>query len=150
MSTHPQIRFFFETATSSLKRRTALKAFIQQLLKKEKRTLDTLNYIFCSDEYLLNINKTYLKHDYYTDIITFDLSDDFSQSAEIYISLDRVKDNAAKTNHSLENELHRVIFHGALHLCGYQDKTAKDKQIMRAMEDKYLRHYFVPRGTKGL
>ena len=97
-----------------------------------------MDYIFCSDEYLLHINQTYLQHDYYTDIITFELSDTRETEAEIYISLDRVKDNAAQFGEPYQKEILRVIFHGALHLCGYKDKSAVEAALMRKMEDKYL------------
>ena len=111
-----------------------------------------LTYVFCSDEDLLEINRTYLKHDYFTDIITFDLS--FTKKeiiGEIYISVDRVRENAGRFNSTLRKELHRVIFHGALHLCGYRDKNLQEQKVMRAKEDEYLKLYFsnsrVPRGT---
>ena len=105
--------------------------------------LDALRYIFCSDKYLLEINRQYLNHDYYTDIITFNLSNHpEAVQGEIYISIDRVKDNARQFNASFTQELHRVIFHGALHLCGYKDKTAKEEKLMREKEDQYLALYF--------
>lgn len=138
----PAIQFhFLEAAT--LRQRTDLKAFIHTLFKQEKKKLGSLSYIFCSDEYLLGINKQYLNHHFYTDIITFDLSASPSLiEGEIYISVDRVKDNAQNFNASLKQELHRVIFHGALHLCGYKDKTPREEALMRKMEDKYLSLYF--------
>jgi rRNA maturation RNase YbeY len=102
-----------------------------------------LNYIFSSDKTLLNINRRYLKHDYYTDIITFDLSENSRQIiGEIYISVERVKDNAEKLRLSMVSELHRVIFHGALHLCGYNDKMKADMEKMRDREQHYLGKYF--------
>jgi probable rRNA maturation factor len=102
-----------------------------------------LNYIFCTDEYLLQVNRDFLQHDYYTDIITFDLSDTSKRvSGEIYISVDRVKDNALTQGVSFTEELHRVIFHGALHLCGYKDKKPAEVKAMRSAEDKYLELYF--------
>ena len=103
-----------------------------------------MNYIFCSDEYLLEVNNNFLQHDFYTDIITFDLS--LSKTSptigEIYISVDRVKENAITHKTSFELELHRVIFHGALHLCGYKDKTKKDALLMRDKEEDCLSMYF--------
>ena len=127
----------------SLTNRTDLKTFIIGLFKREKKKVGELSFVFCSDAYLLEINKQYLKHDYYTDIITFDLSQIPGMiSGEIYISVDRVRDNAQNFNVSFKEELHRVIFHGALHLCGYRDKTAKEEALMRKMEDKYLKLYF--------
>ena len=140
---HPTVNFHFLKGSHSLSDRTRLKAFITSLFKKEGRKLDDIRYVFCSDDYLLEINRQYLKHDYYTDIITFGLSDPGQAiNAEIYISVDRVKDNALQFKTSLKRELHRVIFHGALHLCGYKDKRKEDQQVMRKMEDKYLVQYF--------
>jgi rRNA maturation RNase YbeY len=140
--TIPTIQFNFLTA-ANLKDRTRLKKFIGKMIKKEGRQLAELQYIFCSDAYLLGINQEYLKHDFFTDIITFDLAEKGqSINAEIYISVDRVRDNAANYNSSFRKELHRVIFHGALHLCGYKDKKPKDARLMRQMEDKWLNEYF--------
>ncbi|HVU85535.1 MAG TPA: rRNA maturation RNase YbeY, partial [Puia sp.] len=128
---------------TSFSQRGHLKSFISTLFKKEGKKLDEISYIFCSDDYLLEINRQYLKHDYYTDIITFGLSEPGQPiNAEIYISVDRIKDNAREFKTSFKRELHRVIFHGALHLCGYKDKKKEDQQVMRKMEDKYLTQYF--------
>lgn len=141
-STSPDIFFnFLEEVT--LRERARLKEFLPSLFKREKKQLMEIRYIFCSDDYLLDINKQYLKHDYYTDIITFDLSEPGQPiNAEIYISVDRVRDNARNFHTSLKRELHRVIFHGALHLCGYKDKSQEEERIMRQKEDKYLEIYF--------
>ena len=137
------IQFFFLRHNISLTKRTALKQFIHTIFKSERKLLSNLTYIFCSDDYLLEINKSHLQHNYYTDIITFDLSDTPSKIVgEIYISTDRVRDNAATLGVSIKEELHRVIFHGALHLCGYKDKTIKHAKEMRAAEDKCLNVYF--------
>lgn len=139
------IQFHFIEKGISISDRTALKSFIELLFRKEKKKLDHCNYIFCSDDYLLEINKQYLKHDFYTDIVTFDLSEPGHPiNAEIYISVDRVRDNAKQFKTSLKREIHRVIFHGALHLCGYKDKTKQEGLIMRSMEDKYLDLYLPP------
>jgi len=100
-----------------------------------------LNYIFCSDEYLLDINKKFLKHDYLTDIITFDLSEQNGVTGEVYISLDRVRDNAKTFDSTFSDECLRVIIHGALHLCGYKDKNKIDKKEMRKKENFYLNIY---------
>jgi probable rRNA maturation factor len=136
--TIPIIQFNFLEPVS-LKERTRLKKFLLNLFKKEKEKFAELQYIFCSDEYLLAINKQYLSHDYYTDIITFTLSTkDQPINAEIYISVDRVRENAHEFGSSFKKELHRVIFHGALHLCGYQDKSPGQSRKMREMEEKYL------------
>lgn len=136
-----EIQFHFLQPCSAFTNRTAIKDFLRFLFKKEKTALQSLNYIFCSDDYLLEINKKYLKHDYYTDIITFDLSEGPAITGEIYISLDRVRDNAKQFNTSFKQELHRVIFHGALHLCGYKDKTKTEVALMRDKEQQYLALY---------
>ena len=127
----------------SLKQRKPLKLFINHLFKIERKKLQALDIIFCSDEYLLEINKQHLQHNFYTDIITFDLSDSPTSSmiGELYISIDRVRDNATVLNISFTTELLRVIFHGALHLCGYNDKKLSDTKIIRKKEDDYLKSY---------
>lgn len=140
--TSGRIFFFLEQKGFSLSDRTRLKAFIEQLFRKEKRRLETLNYIFVSDKRLLDINQQYLHHDYFTDIITFDLSEGPATMGEVYISIDRVRDNARLMKTSFRSELHRVIFHGALHLCGYSDKNKKEIEIMRKKEDYYIGQYF--------
>jgi rRNA maturation RNase YbeY len=119
------------------KRKT--KDFIERIFTEERKQLEQLRYIFCSDNYLLNINKTFLKHDYFTDIITFDLSEGFVKIVgEIYVSIDRVRDNANSHGTNVTEELLRVLFHGALHLCGYKDKKKREITIMREKEDYYL------------
>jgi probable rRNA maturation factor len=129
---------------SKLTQRKVLKTFIPTIFLKEKCSLQQLSIIFCTDEYLLEINKEALRHNYYTDIITFDLSDTDSNSieGELYISIDRVKDNAINFKVTYMEELHRVIFHGILHLCGYKDKSKSDIAIMRKKESYYLSQYF--------
>ena len=112
------------------------------MFKNENISLSELNYIFCSDEYLLQINKDHLNHDYYTDIITFSLEEKGEPViGEIYISIDRIKDNAISQKANLLNETLRVLFHGCLHLCGYLDKKSKDIKIMREKEDYYINKY---------
>ena len=139
-----EVNFFYLEPVSILKQRTQLKTFLQKTAKRSGRPIDTLNIIFCSDEYLLSINQQFLEHDYFTDIITFDLSESKNGAinAEIYISYDRVKDNAKQMKTPISKELHRVIFHGLLHLLGYKDKLKKDEILMRQMEDKLLTKYF--------
>ena len=100
-----------------------------------------LHYIFCPDDYLLNINQQFLHHNYYTDIISFDLSGNKGLSGEIYISIDRLIENAEKYKTPYSNELYRLVFHGALDLCGYKDKTIREKKLMRDKEDFYLMLY---------
>lgn len=142
MASESKVCFFFEQGGFALSNRTGLKKFIRTLFTREKRKLGNINYIFCSDKKLLEINQQFLKHDYYTDIITFDLSADSSVVAEVYISIDRVRDNAKILGVSFKQELHRVIFHGALHLCGYSDKRPAEKALMRKKEDFYLQKLF--------
>lgn len=135
-------RCFFFQAPDLLRKREELKLFIERIFKLEGRSLESLNFIFCSDEELLQINRSYLNHDYYTDIITFELSGKKEAVVgEIYISIDRVRDNASTHGSSNSQELHRVIFHGVLHLCGYKDKSPADIKKMRAREDHYLKKY---------
>lgn len=137
-----KVYFFFLTHTFSLRNRNFLKKFIESIFKKEGKNLYQINYIFCSDKELLSMNKKYLGRNYYTDIITFDLSKNRSEiSAEAYISIDRVKKNSLHLGISLKSELYRVIFHGALHLCGYNDKNKKDMFRMRKKENYYLSTY---------
>lgn len=135
---------FFNKAdkSTSLSHRTELKAFLEKQLRKEGISIEALQYVFCSDDYLLDINKQFLNHNYYTDIISFDLSEKKGQLiGDIYISIDRVKENAKNQGNVYMHELLRVIFHGALHFCGYKDKKPADVKLMRAMEDKWLRAY---------
>lgn len=136
------IHFFFEKSGVSLRNRRQLKEYIQSIFKKEKKKIPHINFIFVSDKRLLEINRQYLSHDFYTDIITFDLTTQLTAQAEIYISIDRVRENAKKLGVSFKSELHRVIFHGALHLCGYKDKTRDQQKKMREKEDSYLESYF--------
>lgn len=136
------IHFFFPLKTN-LTSRTKLKVFLEGIFRKEGKVLDNLNYVFCSDKELLRINRDYLGHDYYTDIITFDLSgNNRPTTAEIYISVERVKENARQLGVPFKEELHRVIFHGVLHLCGYDDKNENMSRVMRERENFYLNQYF--------
>jgi probable rRNA maturation factor len=137
------VNFFF-LQQAYLPNRTAFKKQIAAIFKTEKKALESISIIFCSDEYLLQINQTHLQHNYYTDIITFDLSPTKKAPtvAELYISVDRVKDNAKQLGKTFTNEMHRVIFHGCLHLCGYKDKTPGDIKLMRNKEDYFISEYF--------
>jgi len=113
--------------------------WLKQVIKKENGVLGNIQYVFCSDEYLLDVNLKYLHHDYFTDIITFPFSeDDKIISGEIYISIDRVRENAKKNNVLFVQELARVIVHGVLHLLGYEDYSSEQKKEMRQKEDYYL------------
>ena len=135
----PAINFFEEDITYQLKHKTQVRRWITETIRAEGYQLKELNYIFCSDVYLLQINRQYLNHDTYTDIITFDNSEEEgSIVGDIFISIDRIRENAAKFNVTESDELHRVIIHGALHLLGYGDKKPDDKQKMTEKEDFYL------------
>ena len=138
-----KVHFFSPDIRSNLKNTVNLKLFIESIFRKERRKLSSITYIFCSDKTVLEINKEYLNHDFYTDVITFNLSpNNKTISAEVYISVERVRDNAKKLGVSIKSELHRVLFHAALHLCGYNDKKKKDIEIMRKKEDSLLFKYF--------
>lgn len=139
----PIIQFFNEDAKlpAALKKST-LKQSLIEISETHNASINRLQYIFCSDEYLLTINQQYLNHDFYTDIITFPYHEGTEIEGEIYISLDRVKDNALKQKVSYENELFRVIAHGLLHLIGFSDKSPKKKQVMRAEEDKAIAVFY--------
>lgn len=137
------IQFTAHEVTVKIRNKTKLKTFLKALFQKNGQGLQGLHYVFCSDTYLLEMNQQFLQHDTYTDIITFELSGDPDVTeGEIYISIDRVRENAQKFGVSEEQELHRVIFHGALHLCGYKDKTKKEASLMRQKEDECLADYF--------
>ena len=139
------VQFHFLTPCT-LADRQMLKGFITSIFKKEKRPLESILFVFCDDKTLLNLNMQFLKHDYYTDILSFPLSGPRKTLVgEIYISVQRVRENAANLDSSFREELHRVIFHGILHFCGFKDKTQADIRQMRKKEDKYLVSYFKKR-----
>jgi probable rRNA maturation factor len=119
--------------------------WLSQVCKKEGKVLVELSIIFCSDDYLLEVNKEYLSHDYYTDIITFDYCEGDRVSGDLFVSIDRVRDNANAYNVEFKHELFRVVVHGLLHLLGYKDKSEEEKFKMRELEDGYLA--LVPRET---
>lgn len=112
--------------------------WLELIAERENFSVESISYIFCSDTYLLDINKQYLDHDYFTDIITFDYTEETFLSGDMFISIDRVIENANTYNVSFLNELYRVIVHGLLHLCGYKDKSDSDASIMRSKEDEAL------------
>ena len=125
-----------------------LKQAVKNLVLNEGKSLKDLSLVFTDDDYLLEVNKQYLNHDYFTDVITFDYSDFPEVSGDVMISLDRVKDNALSMNLAFEQEFYRVVFHGMLHLCGYKDKSKEDVVLMREKEDFYI-HRFVSRETNS-
>ncbi len=136
--------FYEQDVTSGLKKKRKLSVFIDEIISKYMAKVQTaeLNVIFCSDAFLLEMNKNFLDHDTFTDIITFDLSESKKAlEGEIYISVERVKENAKIFKTTYTDELHRVIFHGVLHLCGFKDKKEKDQKVMRENEDYCLGHY---------
>ncbi len=137
-----KILFHYADAQLPVNHKRKIQSFIAEIFKKEKVALLRLDYIFCSDGYLLNINRNFLNHDFYTDIITFDLSvAKTGITGEVYISVERVKENAGLFNFQFEDEALRVIFHGALHLCGYKDKKKEDIALMRKKEETYMRFF---------
>ncbi len=138
-----QILFSYQSPSYLPRDKVKLKSFIASIFNKEKTTLSIIRFVFCSDEYLYKMNRLHLKHDEYTDVITFFYSAPGEPvDSEAYISLDRVRENAMQFKHTLSHELHRVIFHSVLHLCGYNDKKPREKSEMRAKEDHYLKLYF--------
>lgn len=138
-----RISFAYQLAYPGPEKKGRLRDFLVRMAGREGYGIDELSIVFCSDPYVLQINKDYLGHDYYTDIITFDLRETPGAiKGEIYISLDRVRDNARTWKQPIYKELHRVIFHGLLHLCGYKDTLKADQVLMRQKEDFYLGEYF--------
>ncbi len=140
-------KFFEHDVSAKLRNKRNLSTYLDGLTTKHLKKLKKANltYIFCTDDYLLQINQEFLKHKTLTDIVTFDLSETSEELVgEIYISVDRVKENAEKFGVTYDNELHRVIFHGALHLCGYKDKNEEDQKKMRRKEDACLKEYLKP------
>lgn len=139
MSQSP-ISFFTEDIAFTLKEKNNVRNWIKQTIVSEGKRLKELNFIFCSDNYLLEINKQYLNHDTLTDIVTFDNSETESKIVgDVFISIERVIENAATFNAPVRDELHRVIIHGVLHLLGYTDKSKTTKAIMTGKEDEYLK-----------
>ena len=133
------IHFFKEEIEFKVKNANQVKTWLKEVAKNEGFTIQQLNYIFCDDEYLLKVNQDYLDHDTYTDIITFDLSDEKDEvSGDIFISIDRIKANAKKFEQDFEDEFNRVLVHGLLHLIGYNDHSADEKAAMRLKEDNCL------------
>lgn len=135
---HNEIHFFTEGVKKPNVSYLQLRRWLRQVIANYGKKCGAINYIFCSDDYLLSINQEYLQHDSYTDIITFDYCEGEYISGDIFVSTERVADNARKL-HSESSEIYRVIVHGILHLCGLSDSTAKQTTIMRAAEDEALK-----------
>jgi len=139
------IYFFNEESTFKLKQLKHKRNWIKNTIESENYSLKSINFIFCSDVYLLNINQQYLNHDTYTDIITFDNSEIKNQiESDIFISIDRVRENAKSYKVNLPTELHRIMIHGTLHLLGYKDKSPKEKELMTVKENEYLAKLYPP------
>ena len=138
-----KVRFFSQTQNNPLRDTNKFKSFVDYVLRQESKKLNLINFVFCTDEELRKLNNDFLKHDYYTDILTFDLSENKTTiTADIFISTDRTRDNAKEFSVSFSKEIHRVMIHGILHLCGYKDKKNLDIKKIRKAEDKYLSKYF--------
>lgn len=137
------IHFFFEDVKKNFTlEEDKVRDWLDKVSEDHDYEIENLNYIFCSDEYLLDINKTYLKHNFYTDIITFDQSEEENViEGDIFISTERVKDNALTADEIYDNEMIRVIVHGILHLMGYKDKSKEEQEEMRKKEDEYISLY---------
>lgn len=136
------ISFFNEDVSFEIRKKKLLKIWIKETILAEKKIPDQINVILCSDEYLHKLNQEYLQHDTYTDIITFDYSESNNISGDLFISIERVKENAAAYSKKIADELHRVIIHGILHLCGYDDKKENEKQKITLKEDEHLSRRF--------
>lgn len=134
---------FFYNNDYSLDNESKYTEWIINIFKDEEAELKELSYVFCSDDYLLKINQDYLHHNTYTDIITFDYSEDGGIKGEVYISIDRVKDNARIFDVDFESELLRVMAHGVLHLLGYGDITVEEKEVMRRLENEKMKLFHV-------
>ena len=132
------VRFFCDEVSFILKKKRKIKSWLKEVASEENKIIGYLNYIFVSEKKIRELNKTYLNHDYCTDIITFDYSTDERISGEMYISIDTVKENAIFYHTDFKDELLRVILHGALHLLGYKDNTDDERQRIRKIEDKYI------------
>lgn len=133
------IQYFYEDVSEPKFKRREASNWIKKVVVTEGYKLGDVSFIFCSDDYLLDVNRKYLDHDYYTDIITFDYVEDKILNGDIFISIDRVRENAVEFKTTFDNEFHRILIHGILHLLGYKDKIRKDKLIMTEKEDLYLK-----------
>lgn len=136
------IVFFNEDIDFKFQHKNLLKKWLKKVAETEGFKMKNLNYIFCSDEYLHKINVEYLEHDTYTDIITFDNSEEESDiEGDIFVSIERIKDNSQKLKTAFEDEFKRVLVHGLLHLCGYDDHSDEDELMMRNKEDFYIQQF---------
>lgn len=134
------INYFFEEITPIIIDKKIIE-WLENLILLEEKKLGKIQYIFCDDEYLLTVNKQYLQHDFYTDIITFDYAKGKKISGDIFVSLQRIYDNATVFSNDETEELKRVLAHGLLHLCGYKDKTEEEQRLMTEKENFYLHKF---------
>lgn len=132
------IRYFCEDIRFTYKNKLANNRWLKMVAGSEIRKIGDINVIFCSDNYILDVNMKYLQHDYFTDIITFDYCEGKVLSGDLFISVDSVRENSIEFGTDFEEELHRVIVHGVLHLIGYDDHTDEDRKVMRQKENYYL------------
>lgn len=132
------VRYFFEDTPFQFKPKRLTSSWLKMVAESEIRKLGDINVIFCSDNYILDINQKYLQHDYFTDIITFDYCEGNKLSGDLFISVDSVRENSIYYHTAFEDELNRVIVHGLLHLIGYDDHTEEDIALMRSKENYYL------------
>lgn len=133
------IEIYSEQIDFQLEHVDRITTWLEAAAAEEGYEVGDINIIFCDDEYLLNVNRQYLNHDYYTDIITFDYSEEEMVSGDLFISIDRVRENAEEFHQLFSEELHRIMVHGVMHLCGYQDKEPLEKTEMTGKEDFYLK-----------
>ncbi len=134
-----QLEIYYEDIQPLKTQNKTIKKYLKLLITSELKEFGEITLVFCSDSYLLDINKKYLNHNYFTDIITFNYVNENIISGDLFISIDRIRENANEYGITVVNELYRVIFHGVLHLIGYNDKTDDEKKIMREKEDYYLK-----------
>jgi probable rRNA maturation factor len=132
------VRYYCEDIKFLFKNKQANNRWLKMVAGSEIKTLGDISIIFCSDNYILDVNLRYLHHDYFTDVITFDYCEGDKLSGDLFISIDSVRENAVEFGTEFDEELHRVIVHGVLHLIGYDDHTPEDQKVMRAKEDYYL------------
>lgn len=144
-----QVNFFIEDIKFTLKNKSNIRKRVTFVISKERPMSGVINFIFCNDAYLVEINKRYLKKDYFTDVISFESADNKGKlQSDVFISVERVKENARIYKCSMPQELERVIIHGTLHICGFEDNTSKRKQIMTKKEDFYLEKFPLHKNSK--
>jgi len=134
-----KIKFFYDRINYRIKRSKEVRNLIEKVIRKANKIPGDLNFIITNDKIVRKLNIEYLDHDYFTDVIAFDYSENVVLNGEVYISIDTVKKNAVKYKVSLNSEIIRVIIHGTLHLCGIDDKSSEEKNIMRELEDKWIK-----------